>query len=163
VRVVADTGPLHYLVLIGEIDLLPRLFGTVFTPEMVRAELSHTRAPSMVRGWIASRPRWLQVAPTPPLEELLLPALDDGERAAITLAVSLRADLILIDDRSGGNAALAQGLAVVGTLGLLDRAARRGLVDLAAALMRLKATNFRYRQEMLDALLARHRERGAGS
>jgi predicted nucleic acid-binding protein len=161
--VVADTGPLHYLALIEEIDLLPRLFDAVFVPEMVREELSHARAPSVVRGWVTSRPRWLQVARTPPDEELLLPALDAGERAAIALAVSLRADLILIDDRSGVAAALAQGLAVVGTLGLLDRAARRGRVDLAAALMRLKATNFHYRQEMLDALLARHRERDAGS
>ncbi len=161
--VVADTGPLHYLALIEEIDLLPRLFDTVFVPEMVREELSHARAPSVVRSWVTSRPRWLQVARTPPHEELLLPALDAGERAAIALAMSLRADLILIDDRSGVAAALAQGLPVAGTLGLLDLAARQGRVDLAAALMRLKATNFRYRQEMLDALLARHRERDAGS
>ena len=161
--VVADTGPLHYLALIGEIDLLPRLFDSVFVPELVRAELSHPRTPPVVRDWAASRPIWLQVAPTPPLETLPLPALDDGERAAIALALSLRADLLLMDDRSGVAAARAQGLAVVGTLGLLDRAVRRGLVDVAAALMRLKATNFRYRQEMLEALLAQHRARGGGS
>ena len=130
----------------------PRLFDTVFVPEMVREELSHARAPSVVRDWIISRPRWLQVARTSPHEELLLPALDAGERAAIALAASLRANLMLIDDRSGVAAALGQGLAVVGTLGLLDLAARRGQVDLSAALMRLKATNFHYRQEMLDAL-----------
>jgi predicted nucleic acid-binding protein len=31
--VVADTGPLNYLVLIGESDILPKLFEAVFVPE----------------------------------------------------------------------------------------------------------------------------------
>ena len=101
--------------------------------------------------------------PGTPVEELPLPALDDGERSAIALALSRRADLILMDDRSGVAAALAYGLEAIGTLGLLDRAARRGLIDLAAALARLKVTNFRYQQEMLDALLAQYRDRGSGS
>ena len=34
--VVADTGPLNYLVLINAIELLPKLFEKVFTPEAVR-------------------------------------------------------------------------------------------------------------------------------
>jgi predicted nucleic acid-binding protein len=161
--VVADTGPLHYLALIGAVGLLPRLFDTVFVPEPVRAELSHPQTPRMVRDWVASQPPWLQIAPTPPLETLPLPELDDGERAAIALALSQRVDLLLMDDRGGVAAALAQGLAVVGTLGLLDRAARRGLIDLAAALASLKETNFRYRPELLDALLAQHRDRSGGS
>lgn len=71
------------------------------------------------------------------------------------LGLSLKADLILIDDRKGAAAALQKGLEITGTLGVLDRAAQRGLVDLADALARLKQTNFRYRQEMMDALLDR--------
>jgi predicted nucleic acid-binding protein len=46
-------------------------------------------------------------------------------------------------------------LAVTGTLGVLELAARRGLIDLASALTRLKTTNFRYPPAMMDALLAR--------
>jgi predicted nucleic acid-binding protein len=161
--VVADTGPLHYLVLIGEVDCLPRLFETVLVPEMVRDELSRARTPPSVRAWMASPPAWLQIMPSPHLETLLLPELDAGERAAIALATSLPANLLLIDDRRGSAAAIAQGLETTGTLGLLDRAARHGLIDLAASLGRLKATNFRYRPEMLDALLAQHRERSRGS
>src|SRR5271168_5361495 len=99
--VIADTGPLHHLVLIGEIDLIPRLFETVLVPEMVRDELSRARTPPPVRAWIASPPAWLQIVPAPAgLEELALPALDDGERSAIALALSRRADLILMDDRN---------------------------------------------------------------
>ena len=41
---------------------------------------------------------------------------------------------------------------------MLDLAARRGLVDLAEAFERLKATSFYYRQGLLDALLTQHRK-----
>jgi predicted nucleic acid-binding protein len=37
--VVADTGPLNYLVLVDAIELLPKLFEKVFTPTAVLAEL----------------------------------------------------------------------------------------------------------------------------
>ena len=44
---------------------------------------------------------------------------------------------------------------MTGTLGALDLAARRGLIDLLEAFTRLKATTFHYRQGLLDAFLAR--------
>jgi predicted nucleic acid-binding protein len=157
--VVADTGPPHYLVLIGAVLILPELFGEVFVPEMVRNELQHTRTPQAVRDWLATQPPWLKVMPTPEIASLPLPKLGDGERTAIALAGSLRADLILMDDRAATALALQEGFAVTGTLGVLIRAARRDLIDLGEALTRLKATNFRYRPETLDALLAQHRKR----
>jgi predicted nucleic acid-binding protein len=156
---VADAGPLHYLVMIEAIDFLPKLFETVLTPTRVHDELSHASTPRMVRAWAARPPVWLHVVPTPPPEELPWPVLDDGERTAIALAIWRRADAIFIDERRGVTAALREGLSVVGTLGLLDRAAQRGFIDLAAALTRLKVTNFRYRPELLDALLAKHKPR----
>jgi predicted nucleic acid-binding protein len=74
----------------------------------------------------------------------------------LALARALSADLVLMDDRAGVAVAHQFGFAVTGTLGVLDLAARRGLIDLADAFTRLKATNFRYRPEILDALLAQH-------
>jgi predicted nucleic acid-binding protein len=82
-----------------------------------------------------------------------LSSLGSGERAAILLGLALRADLVLMDDRQGTRAALASGLEVVGTMGILQRAALRGMVDLSDAFDRLKRTNFRYRQEIMDRLL----------
>ena len=61
--VVTDTGPLHYLVLTGDIALLPTLFQKVLTPERVRGELAHAEAPAAVRGWIAAPPTWLEICP----------------------------------------------------------------------------------------------------
>ena len=163
VRVVSDTGPLHYLVLIGQVDLIPQLLlspsGYVSIPAIVRDELDRPATPPSVRAWIAAPPSWLAVVPGPFLKADAAPtALDEGERDAIALAVRLRADLVLMDDRAGVAAARARGLTVTGTLGLLDRAARRGLVDLVAAFAALKATTFHTNQALLDALLDAHRK-----
>ena len=123
--VVADAGPLHYLVLIGHVDLLPCLFDHIYLPSTVRDELAHHRAPPLVRTWISNIPAWLSVLPDPTLaHDPTLSRLDDGEAAAIVLAQSIGADLIFMDDRAGVKAAREQGFAVTGTLGVLDMAAR---------------------------------------
>jgi len=53
---VADTSPICYLILIGEIDLLPKLFSQVLVPEAVLAELLHKDAPPAVRSWASKQP-----------------------------------------------------------------------------------------------------------
>ena len=96
----------------------------------------------------------MEVRPTASLLTIdSLAELGAGETAAITLAVELHADLLLMDDRRGVTAALQRGLTVTGTMGLLARAAKRSILDLATAFDRLKQTNFRYRQETMDQLL----------
>lgn len=105
-------------------------------------------------------PAWLDVRPDPAGGDGGRgPKLDRGERAVIALALTVKADLVLMDDQAGVTAARRQGLHVTGTLGVLDAAARRRLVDLADTFERLKATSFYYRQGLLDSLLARHRRR----
>jgi predicted nucleic acid-binding protein len=99
----------------------------------------------------------LVISDTSPLRYLvligqadLLPALYD----AILLALHLKADLVLMDEREGVEEARRLGLTVTGTLGVLDRAAERGLTELAPALARLRQTNFRVDPALLDRLLA---------
>lgn len=145
--VVADTGPLHCLVLTGDITLLPRLFEKVVTPERVRDELAHIKAPEAVRARVAAPPSWCEIRPVEDARGTdELAALDAGERDAIALALATEADLLLMDDQGGVAAARRRGFAVTGTLGLLDLAARKGLIDLATAFARLTATSFYYRQ-----------------
>ena len=101
--VVADTGPLHYLVLTGDIALLPVLFEKVLTPERVRDELAHAEAPEAVRAWIAAPPPWLEVFPIESEQGVGdLVALDAGERDAIALALAIKADLLLMDAKHPG-------------------------------------------------------------
>jgi predicted nucleic acid-binding protein len=157
--VVADTGPIHYLVLIGHIEILPALFEKVFIPSVVRGELARAEAPEAVRHWIQSPPIWLEVQTQPgsPFGDQTLEGLDDGEKAALALAASLAAELVLMDDREGVRVARSKGFRAIGTLRVLALGALRGLIDLADAFERIKRTNFRYRQEIMDELLAQQK------
>lgn len=152
--VVADTGPIYYLVLIGSVEILPALFERIHIPSLVRDEMTNPKTPEPVRHWIANSPEWLELHPDPidPPDEVFR-RLDRGERAALSLAENLAADLILIDDRRGSSVAHQRGFRVAGTLRILQLAAQRGLLDLPATFGRLKMTNFRYRQELMDELL----------
>ena len=94
--------------------------------------------------------------PQPSAGEPAFAGLDEGERQALRLGVLLPADLVLVDDRKAVGAAVRAGLVVTGTLGVLIQGAQRGLVDLGEAISKLKDTNFRYRQEMLDELMRRY-------
>ena len=101
-QVIADTGPLHYLVLIDQIGLLGPLFGRVIIPVAVRDELDHSETPAPVRAWITAPPPWLSIMPPPDTgKDAVGAALDNGERAVIALACHVRPDLILMDDRAG--------------------------------------------------------------
>ena len=84
--------------------------------------------------------------------------LDRGEREAISLAASLSVGSVLIDERKGRLAARERGLAVSGTLGVLDLAARRGLVTLSEALWRLEGTTFRVSPRLIGLIKARESE-----
>ena len=158
-RAVADTGPLHYLVLAGHIQILTDLFSEVAIPDAVREELAHPGAPIAVRDWIAAPPAWLSVnSAAPDVLAQMDAALDTGERAALALATERQPDLVLMDDRAGVAAAHARGFVVTGTLGVFVRAARRGLLDLPAALDALGRTNFRWTPTLRARVLAEHRK-----
>ena len=58
--VVADTGPINYLIAIKHIELLPRLYVRILVPSSVRDELQRDAAPKLVRQWIARPPEWLE-------------------------------------------------------------------------------------------------------
>jgi predicted nucleic acid-binding protein len=100
--VVADTSPLNYLVLIGEIQILPTLYREVLIPARVAAELEDSNAPPDVLKWVQSRPPWLRVRQDRVThEDPELRELDPGERSAILLAQTESNVLLLIDDAAG--------------------------------------------------------------
>jgi predicted nucleic acid-binding protein len=59
--VVSDTSPLCYLLLIDQIDLLPKIYGRVVIPQAVRDELADERSPQLVKSWIEQPPDWLEI------------------------------------------------------------------------------------------------------
>jgi predicted nucleic acid-binding protein len=154
--VVADTGPLHYLILIDHAELLHRLYGEVVIPDAVATELTSRSAPTAVRNWLSRPPTWLSVVSVEAdrVQEVT-DQLDLGERAAIALAGTLHADLLLIDDAAGRAEAKRRSLRVTGTLGVLRTAAERGLVNVPELIVRLKATNFYADEALLKSAFGR--------
>jgi predicted nucleic acid-binding protein len=150
--VVADTSPINYLLLINQLDLLPRLFQQIIIPDVVRDEMLDPDAPPILQEWIANPPSWLTIQPVPVLDKTLH-SLDPGEQAAITLARTLSADLLIIDERLGRQIAEERGIAIIGTLGILDDAANQGLINLAEAIAQLQQTNFRVSRRIIQELL----------
>jgi predicted nucleic acid-binding protein len=56
ILVVADTGPIHYLILVNAIEILPRMYDRVVIPKTVLDELVNPHAPAAVRNWSAGLP-----------------------------------------------------------------------------------------------------------
>jgi predicted nucleic acid-binding protein len=153
--VIADTSPINFLVQIGEIEVLPKLYDSILIPPSVRNELRHPRAPDAVRQWIHQPPEWLQVRASSltPDSGLLEADIDVGERDAILLALEVAADEVIMDDMGGRREAERLRLSVTGTIGVLRAAAKVGLLDLHDALDRLLQTNFRIDKEFLHRLI----------
>src|SRR5437879_2594446 len=99
--VVADTSPLNYLIRLRKAEILLELYGRVIVPSAVLAELRHPDAPEPVRGWAEMPPAWLEIVKVNRIDSSLADKLGAGEREAISLALELRADLLLIDERTG--------------------------------------------------------------
>ena len=82
--VVADSGPLHYLILLDHAELLRSFYRRVVVPDAVAAELIAPGAPDVVRSWRSHAPPWVEVLPV--ASEAVSAVTDDldlGERVAI--------------------------------------------------------------------------------
>lgn len=154
--VISDTSPISGLFLIGQLELLPQLFGTVIIPQTVAEELGqlslfgHDTNNLLSRDWLSI----LQVSNFAKLETLRH-QLDPGEAEAIALAQELNADFLLIDEVKGRQIAVTEGLHIIGVLGILLQAKQVGLIQNIQLLMdelRLKA-RFRISPALYHAVL----------
>ena len=155
--VVADTSPMLHLSRIGRLELIPSVLGRVIIPKTVWAELTHPGTDQTVLATLEAA-SWLDRVEDPPPQDL---GLDPGETAAILLAERLKANVLLIDERKGRQVAITRGLAVLGTLGVVAGARRRGLIPVAAPLIaQLRADGFRLSDALVQDLLHQLGEAG---
>ena len=141
--VVSDTSCVSNLLSVGQASLLPQLFGEVLIPPAVERELRrfHVNLPDFL----------LTVTPTDQVRlQRLLRELDPGEAEAICLAHERKADRLLIDESVGRAVALREGVAIIGVVGILVTAKRRGLLaDVAPVLQHLETeAGFRLSQSL---------------
>lgn len=156
--VVSNTSPVLNLAIIGRLALLPEQFGEVWVPPAVLEEMrmkEELPGSSTVRE--AREAGWLRVKEVKdqPLVQVLRHDLDQGEAEAIALALQVKADWILLDQREGRKIAKSLGLKVTGVLGILLRARREGkLPSLQRTMQELREkAGFRIGAELFADLL----------
>jgi predicted nucleic acid-binding protein len=153
ILIVADTGPINYLIQIGHVEVLPHIVERVVLPASVQIELLHDAAPDAVRMWAQNTPAWLEIrSARQAIEEKDISAAD---REAIALAKELNATFLLMDDSQARRCASRLGVATMGTLGLLEAAAARGLIALRPALEKLRTTSCFLSEELIEDALRR--------
>ncbi|RME49601.1 MAG: DUF3368 domain-containing protein [Caldilineae bacterium] len=128
--VVSNTSPLTNLAAIGQFEVLHRLYARLYIAPTVWEELNAGgerwpgRDEVVIADWIESH-----LVQNQALVTALRRDLDHGEAESITLALELKADLVLLDEKEGRHAAQRLGLQVVGTVGILLEAKARGLIE----------------------------------
>ena len=105
---------------LDQLALLKALFEEVVIPPAVAREVAPRLMPP---SWI--RERALQ---QPIAVEVLRASLGPGESEAISLALEIHADRLIVDERAGRRVAEALGLRVAGVLGLLVLSKQRGFI-----------------------------------
>lgn len=153
--VIADTGPLNYLILIGQAQLLPQLYKRVLLPQEVLLELRAKGSPPLVGAWALQPPPWIEVMPPRDHMDQTFRDLDAGERAVLRLAQEVGPPvLLLIDDMAARIEAERLQIGVIGTLGILREGAAAGRIDLEQCFVDLRRTNFHAPLSLMNRLLA---------
>lgn len=125
--VVSNTSPIINLAAIGQLELLHQLYGTIAIPGAVYHEIA-VKGQGQAGAIEIQISHWFEryQLHNTALAKRLEQELDAGEAEAVTLAVELKADLLLLDERRGRMAAKQLGITVVGLLGILLVAKQRG-------------------------------------
>jgi len=151
--VVSDTTPLSSLILINRLYLLREIFHLVLIPTEVASELNGI---SNFKSEIEANNSWINIVDVTNKSkkaELML-VLDEGESAAIALAIEKNANLLLVDERKGKSIAENMGLHTTGTLGILVQAKRNGLLkEIRNDLYNLLQHNFWISDQLIKEIL----------
>jgi len=126
---ICNTSPLLYLHLVGQLDLLPQLYGQVLIPPAVQAELE-AGAQRGVSVPMVETLSWLRV--TRLASQALLPLATDlgrGEAEVIGLGLERPNCRLILDDALARRIARFNGLRFTGTVGVIVKAKQRGLLD----------------------------------
>lgn len=127
--VASNTSPLTSLAAIGHFDLLQKLYSEIHIAEGVWQELNHggRRHPG---SYEVEKASWVHrhEVKNQALVTVLRRDLDQGEAETLALAVELKADFVLLDEKEGRHQAVRLGLRPLGVLGVLLRAKRLGVV-----------------------------------
>lgn len=120
--IISDTSPIINLAAIDRLELLHKLYEEIIAPPAVYNEIT-IKGKSQAGSDLTQYP-WIKVSEcsNTNFAEALKLELDDGEAEAIALAVELKSDLLLMDERKGRSIAETFDLKYIGLLGIFIEA-----------------------------------------
>lgn len=162
--VISDTSVLSGLIKIQRLSLLKDIFSEIIIPPAVHSELEELRrfgfdlSPFEHASWVVIKEP-ADSSEVGKFEQVL----DRGEAEAITLAIELKADFLLLDEKKGRSIAEMEGLTVVGLAGILIRAKQLSLIpEVKPLLDDLVKHNFRISKALYKVVLKRAGEETEG-
>jgi predicted nucleic acid-binding protein len=125
--VISDTSVITNLIQLDQLSLLRQLFRDIILPQKVFDELS--KIPDQVD--LIEKTNWIEIKQISDRDhyEKLITTLDPGEAEAIVLAVELKADALLIDEKKGRKIAQEYGIVITGLLGILIESKAENLIQ----------------------------------
>lgn len=116
--IISDASPIIALVDIGRIEILRELYSNIIITDVVRDEI-HAELPNWI---IVNKNYDIQQA------QLLELELDAGEASAIALGLKIHDSTLILDESKGRKAAKRLGLKVTGTIGIILKAKKLGII-----------------------------------
>ena len=128
--IVSDTSPVSNLILIERLNILQKLFAEIIIPTAVDAEIRALKQFGKDLSEYETA-QWIKIAAPKNLQKVrsFQIKLDEGEAQAITLALEINCDLLLMDERIGTNIARQEGLQTIGLVGILIKAKEEKIIE----------------------------------
>jgi predicted nucleic acid-binding protein len=142
--IISDTSCLIALDRIGRLDILNKVFNTIYTTETVAQEFEDP-----LPNWILVQ----SITDNDKLVQLKL-LLDPGEASAIVLALETDNSVLIIDEKKGRKIATELNLAIIGTLKVLLIAKNKGIISsVNDVVLELQGASFRFNKIIVQEIL----------
>jgi predicted nucleic acid-binding protein len=148
--IISDTSCLIALRNVDKLDVLKHLYGNVFVTKEVYLEFGEDLPDWIVVCEVRNKQKQAEIANF----------LDVGEAASIALALEFEHSLLIIDEMKGRRIAKEFGIEIIGTVGILLLADKKGLVqDVWGLILKIVNKGFRLSDQLLEKLIKEYRKR----
>ena len=137
--IISDTSCLIILNNIGELELLPKIYGRIITTSEVANEYGELL------------PEWIEIKSVKDKnkQKIFENEVDKGEASAIALAIETPQSTIILDDYKARRLAKELGLTITGTIWIIVRAKVLGFIpSVKNVFEKMRQTNFRFSEEI---------------
>ncbi len=148
--IISDTSCLIALSKIDKLDLLKDLYHEIIITKEVYQEFG------------GSLPDWIIISEVKDKQKQkeIEQRLDRGEASSIVLALEIKNATLIIDEIKGRKIAQSFNIDIIGTIGIILLAEKKGLIsDVISLILRLVNKGFRLSDNLINKLIEKYRQK----